>query len=424
MQPVVKIAGRTFSVQEIASLYRRAKNVQEDISFPKFLDIFILQRLYIADAQAYGEDTTANFKYECLQYRERMIRKRLKKKREENDDCFTDYLRNQSKKLRTAHILCAVTPQASDIKKEQAKELADKLYYRLQQGESFEQLVSEASDDSFSASNGGLLPAFCRGEFEESFEAAAFAIEQDGGISSPVLTPYGWHIIKRIGIERPVEDLNVRNRFERWKSRLFADAKMPNIVLTAEDSLDIVQLEEEFSRNILIARSQRRYRLPADAEQLSDYFNRNKKKYRLKQPLFKGYVVECTDKKIAKTLKKLLKKKVAVENAEQLKEYNSIGNAVFKIEKGVYLPGQNRTVDRQVFKQRDIGVDSVYKASFVYGKVLKNKPETYLDVKDDVFVDWEIWQNTEIKKLLAQKYSVEIDEDVLKTVNFDELIVF
>ena len=76
------------------------------------------------------------------------------------------------------------------------------------------------------------------------------------------------------------------------------------------------------------------------------------------------------------------------------------------------------------FKRRDIVADSVHEANFVYGKVLKSKPETYLDVKDDVIADWEVWQNTEIRKFLSQKYPVEIDEDVVKTVNFDELIVF
>ena len=135
--------------------------------------------------------------------------------------------------------------------------------------------------------------------------------------------------------------------------------------------------------------------------------------------------MECTDKKMAKRVKKQLKKGVPIPDIMALSDdWNNDENAVLRIEKGVYLPGQNQTVDKRAFKRKDLVADSVYRNSFVYGKVLKTRPDHYLDVKENVMADWEKWQNTEIKKLLAQKYPVEIDEDVLKTVNFDRLIVF
>ena len=34
---------------------------------------------------------------------------------------------------------------------------------------------------------------------EETFSEASFALENDGDYSQPVLTTYGWHIIKRLG---------------------------------------------------------------------------------------------------------------------------------------------------------------------------------------------------------------------------------
>lgn len=422
---VVKINGQPFSVQEIAASYSRAKAIQAEMLFPEFLDRFILQQLYIADAKARGRDTTNGFKQACLHYQERIVRKRLVSQNTETERRFENYLQEQPPKLRVAHILCAVVPQASDQEKDAVRKRAYRLYARIEGGESFEQLAAEASDDSFSAPNGGLLPAFGRGEFEETFEAAAFALEQDGSISLPVLTPYGWHIIKRIGTVPLADTLNLRNKFDRIEKRFGSGKEIPPKKLTGEDSLAIARQIEEFGRNILIAESQRKYLLPVDTEQLAAYFKENKKKYRLKQPLFKGYVVECTDKKMAKRVKKQLKKGVSIPDIMALPDNgNSDEKAVLRIEKGVYLPGQNQTVDKRAFKRKDLVADSVYRASFVYGKVLKTKPESYLDVKEDVVADWEKWQNAEIKKLLAQKYPVEIDEDVLKTVNFDGLIVF
>ena len=59
---VVKINGQPFSVQEIAASYSRAKAIQAEMLFPEFLDRFILQQLYIADAKARRRDTTNGFK--------------------------------------------------------------------------------------------------------------------------------------------------------------------------------------------------------------------------------------------------------------------------------------------------------------------------------------------------------------------------
>ena len=422
---VVKINGQPFSVQEIAASYSRAKAMQAEILFPEFLDRFILQQLYIADAKARGRDTTNSFKQACLHYQERIMRKRQTSQNTETEKRFETYLQEQPPKLKVAHILCAVVPQASEQEKALARKRAYRLYARIEGGESFEQLAIEASDDSFSAPNGGLLPAFSRGEFEETFETAAFALEQDGSVSLPVLTPYGWHIIKRIGTVPLDDTLHLRNKFDRMRKRFGPEMEILSPKLTREDSVEIAQLTEEFGRNILIVESQRKYLLPIDEEQLEAYFKENKKKYRLKQPLFKGYVVECTDKKMAKRVKKQLKKGVPIPDIMALSDdWNNDENAVLRIEKGVYLPGQNQTVDKRAFKRKDLVADSVYRNSFVYGKVLKTRPDHYLDVKENVMADWEKWQNTEIKKLLAQKYPVEIDEDVLKTVNFDRLIVF
>lgn len=422
---VVKINGQPFSVQEIAASYSRTKAIQAEMLFPEFLDRFILQQLYIADAKARGRDTTNSFKQACRQYRERIIRKQLASQNTETERRFENYLQEQPPKLKVAHILCAVVPQASEQEKELARKRAYRLYARIEGGEPFEQLAVEASDDSFSAPNGGLLPAFSRGEFEETFEAAAFALEQDGSVSLPVLTPYGWHIIKRIGMECLVDTSNLRNKFDRMEKRFGSGMEIFPRRLTREDSVKIAQQVEAFGRNILIADSQRKYLLPVDTEQVAAYFKENKKKYRLKQPLFKGYVVECTDKKMARKVRKQLKKEVSIPDImASLDHRNSDEKTVLRIEKGVYLPGQNQTVDKRAFKQKDLVADSVYNASFVYGKVLKTKPERYQDVEEAVMSDWKKWQHGEIKTLLAPKYPVEIDEDVLKTVNFDGLIVF
>ncbi|MEM9023683.1 MAG: peptidylprolyl isomerase, partial [Bacteroidota bacterium] len=54
------------------------------------------------------------------------------------------------------------------------------------------------SADPGSAPNGGALPWFGTGRMVAEFEEAAFALENDGDISKPFRTQYGWHIVKRL----------------------------------------------------------------------------------------------------------------------------------------------------------------------------------------------------------------------------------
>ena len=63
---------------------------------------------------------------------------------------------------------------------------------------SFENAASIYSEDRQSKGNGGNLGFFGIGQFERSFEDAAFALQEDGAVSEPVETSVGWHIIRRV----------------------------------------------------------------------------------------------------------------------------------------------------------------------------------------------------------------------------------
>ena len=54
------------------------------------------------------------------------------------------------------------------------------------------------SEDESSNTKGGELPMFGTGKMIEEFEDAAFALNNDGDLSAPIKSRYGWHIIKLI----------------------------------------------------------------------------------------------------------------------------------------------------------------------------------------------------------------------------------
>ncbi len=97
-----------------------------------------------------------------------------------------------------AHIMVATPPDASSGQQEQAKEKINEIYQKLEDGEDFESLAQRFSDDKSSATRGGELPSFTSNRMVPEFIKAIHDIDNPGDISKPILTPYGWHIIKLI----------------------------------------------------------------------------------------------------------------------------------------------------------------------------------------------------------------------------------
>lgn len=71
------------------------------------------------------------------------------------------------------------------------------IYAKLQQGESFEALAKQFSEDKNSASKGGLMSPFSAGQLSAPvFEETAFSLKNKGDVSEPIKSQYGWHIVK------------------------------------------------------------------------------------------------------------------------------------------------------------------------------------------------------------------------------------
>ena len=104
-------------------------------------------------------------------------------------------------KMKAAHIMVMVDRNASPDEATKAEQKINEIYELLKKGESFEDLAGKYSDDQSSRNKGGLLPEFGAGTKQRmvpEFEEAAFSLTADGTYSAPFLSPYGWHIVKRI----------------------------------------------------------------------------------------------------------------------------------------------------------------------------------------------------------------------------------
>ena len=97
----------------------------------------------------------------------------------------------------------------------------------VDQGQDFKAVASELSTDTTTKPNGGDLGYFPRGIMVKPFEDAAFALPING-VSQPIQTDFGWHVIKVVD-HPPDRDFD-DTVFRQLRDKAFADW------LTAQDA--------------------------------------------------------------------------------------------------------------------------------------------------------------------------------------------
>ena len=101
--------------------------------------------------------------------------------------------------VEVAHIMIRFAAGMTEADSLKVKQKAEDLYSRLVNGEDWDKLCADFSQDYNTKNSGGRLPTFGVGRMVPPFADAAFSLKIPGEICRPVETPYGWHIIKLIG---------------------------------------------------------------------------------------------------------------------------------------------------------------------------------------------------------------------------------
>jgi peptidyl-prolyl cis-trans isomerase SurA len=134
--------------------------------------------------------------------------------------------RTASGRMRAAQILLAFTPGATEVQKQQQKKLADSVYNLIQSGGDFKTLAARFSNDNISYQAGGEMMEFGIGKYEPAFENAAFELAKDGDVSKPVLSSFGYHIIRRLEL-KPAQDTLAHGRdFDALKQLVVQSDRM------------------------------------------------------------------------------------------------------------------------------------------------------------------------------------------------------
>ena len=106
-------------------------------------------------------------------------------------------LRDNRGEMNVAHIM--IMKPTDPSKEAEAKSKINDIYKKIQQGENFETLAKDFSEDKSSSDKGGALNRFASGQLSSNeFEDIAFSLTKENPLSKPFQSQYGWHIVKFI----------------------------------------------------------------------------------------------------------------------------------------------------------------------------------------------------------------------------------
>tara|TARA_R100001143_G_scaffold4318_2_gene7140 strand:- start:3080 stop:4933 length:1854 start_codon:yes stop_codon:yes gene_type:complete len=209
------------------------------------------------EAREYYEKNTDRFRspeqviLEYLELNKESFFDQVEVSEEDIKDLYQQRIANLAEQRRAAHIL--IETDGSDDAT--AKEKIDEVAKRLASGEDFSALAKELSQDPGSANEGGDLGFAGPGVYDPAFEEALYGLEE-GQVSAPVRSDFGWHLIKLLGVQSPeiptLESLKpelVRELKAQQVEQRFVEASK-QLEDTAFESSDLLQPAQELGLSV------------------------------------------------------------------------------------------------------------------------------------------------------------------------------
>ncbi|MFV0418809.1 MAG: peptidylprolyl isomerase [Dysgonomonas sp.] len=187
-----------------------------------------------------------------------------------------------------------------------------------------------------------------------------------------------------------------------------------------EESPDFRAIMDEFSNGLLLYEVKNKNiweRAKSDESGLEDYFTKNKSKYKLDQPHYKGIIIYAKDAQTLRRTEILAKKNRNIENLiGEIRNSINKDSVLVRIEPGLWTKGDNQYVDYKVYGESEpSSSDDEFPFFSVVGKTIK-QPEEYKDVKAEVELDYQTKLEKDWNSYLYSRYNVDINKSVLNTI--------
>lgn len=444
---VMTICGEPVRLSEFDYSFNKnnAEGVIDKKSRAEYVDLFINYKLKVRAALDAHLDTAAAFRKEFAQYRDMQIRPSVITDADVEAEARRIYEETRARidstggMVKVRHILTLVSQRAAEAQQAAAKARIDSLYALLKGGADFADLATRFSDDKATAAQGGALPWLQRKATVKEFDNAAFTM-QDGELSQPIRSDFGWHIILReahqnffpydslrADIMRFIDGRNIREKIINRKLDSIAAAATPaltrdDVLAARRDSMTAADpalryLIQEYHDGLLlfeISKAEVWQRAEQDEAGLAACFKQNRKKYTWDRPRFKGIAFHCKEQADVAAVKATVKGVPFGEWGKRLAEkFNNDSVLRVRVEKGLFAEGRSALVDSAVFhKDTTVRTTRHFPYDGVCGRIIK-KPEDYTDVRPLVVQDHQEQLERQWVAALRRKYPVSVDRAAL-----------
>ena len=446
---VMRINGTPVTRSEFEYNYNKnnSEGVIDKKDVEEYAELFVNYKLKVLAALDDHLDTLSSYQKEFRTYRDQQIRPLLVPegaKEKEGRAYYDDMIARLEGKqlLQPAHILIHLKQDATEEQRVAAKATIDSVYQALKDGADFAELAKSVSQDPGSAARGGMLPWIGPNQLVKEFEDVAYSLEV-GEISEPFLMPFGYDIVKLIGkkdlesyeelhdmIMKYLEGQGLENQLAQQVLDSIAGQNEKTIEQILDEKTEefcakddeLKYLVQEYHDGLLLFEEcNSRIWEPAakDTLALTNYFKKNKKQYAWDEPHFSGMVYYCKQAADVKAVKNIVKKLPQDKWMGAIREQFNKDSIMVRVERRLFKRGDNANVDSLAFKDKSAELKPVkgFPNVGVFGKVLKKGPAVWTDVSTQVVNDYQRFKEDEFVAELRKRYTVEIDEDVLKTVN-------
>lgn len=450
---LLQIDGKPITRAEFEYAYRKNKNTESNaaLSLAEYLDLFINYKLKVAQAERQHLDTLTSFKEEYRKHSQAQLKEVLIDRQFIDSVAYSLYEKQRVRMagrpvLKMSHILLEVSQNASPNERQAQAQKADSLYQAIVGGADFSQIAEQYSDDKQSALRGGRLNDIYPGLTVQSFEDQVYGMKA-GELSRPFLTEFGYHIVwlhERKAFDdyetlypqiiaslkrQNIEEIAANFRLEQYMALGYRSKQqvMDSLMqVKLEQEEDLRHLLQEYHDGLLLYEAyQREVLLPVvrheREEALSDWYKKNKKKYRWDTPRFKGYVVGAKQKRVAEQAVKMMKKNLPEDgNWQRLFKDNLNKDSLQVMALGVFLvaKGENSTIDNLVFGDKTAAIKKVnpsYPITLTVGKKLK-QAQSYKDVRSRVESDYIEVVNRAWTERLRREIPFTINYDIFQTI--------
>jgi len=242
---IAKVNGKAVKQSQFDA-YLKLKNIPSgDAQRQKYVLDDYLEREALADLVQDNKfiDKTAA-EAELNEFRKQMLISRYFEnflKDKVSDQAVTNFYNThtsdfQSEQVKVAHILLRTNQAMSENELRAVQTRAHEVYSKLMAKADFAETAKQYSEDQVSARNGGSLGWIRKGSIDPVFSQKIFSMQQ-GEISQPFKTPYGYHIVRieegmkmiKVPLEKVKGDIRFRLRQQAKDAEMARLKKEMNI---------------------------------------------------------------------------------------------------------------------------------------------------------------------------------------------------